>query len=212
MKKPELRDPQYKDSDTNPSKSAYNKVFPTLAMNEMLQIGFPNISPLWKFINTLNENSQQENLEFLTKFSNLFKEHRKLIYSPEEIPNSITECVNQLCIMSERQFTEPESTKKRAWEGYNSSIESYFGSHFIQHRGRVGKILTLSQDTMLLLTNIIIGENENIRFYEIIKGLNERGVVLDKQSEQELIAFYDRIGNAERLSDSGDAVYVCKTI
>ncbi|MFA0643989.1 DNA phosphorothioation-dependent restriction protein DptG, partial [Vibrio cyclitrophicus] len=32
------------------------------------------------------------------------------------------------------------------------------------------------------------------------------------QTEQELIKFYERIGNVERMSDSGDAVYVRKTI
>ncbi|MFT5298212.1 MAG: DNA phosphorothioation-dependent restriction protein DptG, partial [Colwellia sp.] len=50
------------------------------------------------------------------------------------------------------------------------------------------------------------------RFNELIKAFESRGVYFDKQSQQALIEFYERIGNVERMSDSGDAVYVNKTI
>ena len=64
----------------------------------------------------------------------------------------------------------------------------------------------------MLLTNLAIGELDRLRFNELIKAFESVGVYFDKQSQQALIEFYERIGNVERMSDSGDAVYVNKTI
>ena len=55
-------------------------------------------------------------------------------------------------------------------------------------------------------------EKDKLRFHELITAFEQRGIFVDKQTEQELIKFYERIGNVERMSDSGDAVYVRKTI
>jgi DNA phosphorothioation-dependent restriction protein DptG len=51
-----------------------------------------------------------------------------------------------------------------------------------------------------------------MQFHDLTDGFKSRGVFFDKQSEQALINFYERIGNIERMSDSGDAVYVRKTV
>ena len=83
---------------------------------------------------------------------------------------------------------------------------------FIQRRGRAGQVLTFNQDYIVLLTNLSIGECDKLRFHEIIKEFEARGVFFDKQSQQSLIDFYERMGNVERMSDSGDAVYVRKTV
>jgi DNA phosphorothioation-dependent restriction protein DptG len=72
--------------------------------------------------------------------------------------------------------------------------------------------LVFNQDYLVLLTNLAIGELDRLRFNELIKAFESRGVFFDKQSQQVLIEFYERIGNVERMSDSGDAVYVNKTI
>ena len=85
-------------------------------------------------------------------------------------------------------------------------------SHFIQSRGRSGRVLVLNQDYIILLTNLVVGEKDKLRFHELITAFEQRGIFVDKQTEQELIKFYERIGNVERMSDSGDAVYVRKTI
>ena len=41
---------------------------------------------------------------------------------------------------------------------------------------------------------------------------HQRGIYFDKQSQAEIVQSYERIGNVERMSDSGDAVYVRKTV
>jgi DNA phosphorothioation-dependent restriction protein DptG len=70
----------------------------------------------------------------------------------------------------------------------------------------------MNQDYLTLLTNLAIGENQRLRFSDLLKEFEARGVYFDKKTQQALIKFYERVGNVERMSDSGDAVYVRKTI
>jgi DNA phosphorothioation-dependent restriction protein DptG len=85
--------------------------------------------------------------------------------------------------------------------------------HFIQNRGRAGRVLVFNQDYILMLTNLAIGgERDQLRFHELIQEFESRGVFFDKQSQKVLVDFYERIGNVQRMSDSGDAVYVRKTV
>ncbi|MNE64831.1 hypothetical protein D3C80_1602660 [compost metagenome] len=70
----------------------------------------------------------------------------------------------------------------------------------------------LNQDQLLLLTNLTIGKADKLRLHDLRKGFELRGFYLDNQSLQQLVSFYERMGNVERMSDSGDAVYVRKTL
>ena len=67
---------------------------------------------------------------------------------------------------------------------------------------------------LLLLTNLIIsGSSESqLLIDDVIEGFKERGIWLDIQSKKALLKFYENVGNIEKLSDSGDAVYVKTTI
>lgn len=193
-------------------KVGVDKVFPMLTMNEMLQLDMKESLPLWKAMQLFNAvDCHQSLVSYFNRFAAIFLADRKL---EAELPEAETvqDCVKLLCQLSELQFTDKKSARHGIHAKYASNIDSYFGDAFIQSRGRVGKVLVLSQDSILLLTNLVIGDQGKLRFYEVVKEFQARGIYLDKQSEQELIAFYDRIGNAERLSDSGDAVYVCKTV
>ena len=73
-------------------------------------------------------------------------------------------------------------------------------------------MLVLNQDQLLLLTNLAIGMNEKLRLHELMDEFCRRGFYMDGQTQQVLVGFYERMGNVERMSDSGDAVYVRKTI
>ena len=64
----------------------------------------------------------------------------------------------------------------------------------------------------MLLTNLVIGSREKLRLYEVLKELELRGIFFDKESQKALVEFYERLGNVEKMSDSGDAIYVKKTI
>lgn len=83
---------------------------------------------------------------------------------------------------------------------------------FVHKRGRAGQVLVINQDYLVLLTNLAIGEKDKLRLHELVKAFEARGIWFDKQSQQALVDFYERMGNVERMSDSGDAVYVKKTV
>ena len=70
----------------------------------------------------------------------------------------------------------------------------------------------LHQDFILLLTNLAIAERTSVRFQALLEEFQARGFWFDKSSQQALITFFERVGNVDRMSDSGDAVYVRSTI
>lgn len=195
------------------------RLFPILSMLENFQSKQPEQSqksdnsckklPLWeiaKNIQSLNcENTKNE----LKSFAYKFKENRKL--STELVmSDSALDWLGNIIKLAEAQFKIGDRLTVN--KKYMAEIEKIIAHHFIQVRGRSGKVLVLNQDYIILLTNLAIGDESKIRFHDLISGFKLRGVFVDKQTEQELIKFYERIGNIERMSDSGDAVYVRKTI
>jgi DNA phosphorothioation-dependent restriction protein DptG len=104
------------------------------------------------------------------------------------------------------------STRYQANQKVVAGIKEYIAEGFVQNRRRGGNVLVLTQDNLLLLTNIAIGCADRLRLVELIEAFESRGVFFDKQTQQMLVDFYERIGNVERMSDSGEAVYVRKTI
>ncbi|GGA93454.1 DNA phosphorothioation-dependent restriction protein DptG [Agarivorans gilvus] len=188
------------------------RLFPMLTMLELLQ---PNYSeknatklPLW----AIAKGIQQTGLDVKSKLENFaraFRSQRNLDTPLEESDSALVWLGNIMKLaMAQFAIGERANINKR----YVIEVEKNLASHFIQGRGRSGRVLVLNQDYVILLTNIVVGPKEKLRFHELIAGFKLRGVFVDKQTEQELIKFYERIGNVERMSDSGDAVYVCKTI
>ena len=102
--------------------------------------------------------------------------------------------------------------RNRVQNQYMEVFEKRVAKSFLQRRGRAGNVLVLNQDFVLLLTNLAVGDRKSLRFQEVLRELENRGFYFDKKSQQALIRFYERVGNVDRLSDSGDAVYVRNTI
>lgn len=188
-------------------------IFPYLSMNESLQSKkidnvVNTIQPLWALADNLQQTPSSVIL--LKNYAQAFKENRDLDLSLNESDNP-QDVLADLLKLSRMQFGAKES-RHEINKLYVKATESEFCSHFAQSRGRAGRVLVFNQDYLLLLTNLAIGEKDKLRFHELIKAFESRGVFFDKQSQQALINFFERIGNVERMSDSGDAVYVRKTI
>jgi DNA phosphorothioation-dependent restriction protein DptG len=191
-----------------PMKSALWNIFPYLSMNEGLQIPKAKVQPIWQVAQSVTE--LPETAEWLTRYADAFKEQRDLKFTLESSDDPLSG-LQSLLNLSVNQFSRGESRHEINIQ-YVRTIETELCDHFIQSRGRAGRVLVFNQDYLVLLTNLAIGELERLRFNELIKAFESRGVYFDKQSQQALIEFYERIGNVERMSDSGDAVYVNKTI
>jgi DNA phosphorothioation-dependent restriction protein DptG len=185
----------------------FYKVFPYLALNDSLHDSKAVKVPLWEMTDFLKDKSD---LIALNDYAFAFKSDRNLdnYISPA---NSTLEALENLLKLFQSQFNRGES-RYSVNVNFVAAIESELCGHFIQGRGRSGKVLVFNQDYLLLLTNIVIGKRDRLRLHELVMEFQSRGVFFDKQTQKVLVNFYERIGNVERMSDSGDAVYVRKTV
>lgn len=182
------------------------KIFPYLAMSESIQESSARKKPIWDLAQKLDDTS----FEKLKNYAEAFKQERMLDYDIQNTGCAV-DILDDLLKLGATQFNKGQS-RHEINNNYVKTIESELCNHFIQSRGRAGKVLVINQDYLMLLTNISIGEKKQLRFHELLTEFKKRGVYFDKKSQQALIQFYERIGNVERMSDSGDAVYVYKTI
>ena len=185
--------------------SSYS-LFPYLALNESLQDTKKQIIPLWQLFEELTDTD----IDTLNNYATDFHNQRGLT-SPQTQASSVSEAIDNLTKLFTDQFKKG-SNLESPFQKYNSVTRDILIKPFEQNRRRAGSFLVLNQDYLLLLTNLCIGENEKLRLHELLIEFQKRGVFFDKSSEECLIDLFERMGNVERMSDSGDAVYVKKTI
>lgn len=181
-------------------------LFPYLALNESLQDTKKEVLPLWELYTELTDSD----IDKLNNYATRFHEDRKLT-SQLEPANTTTEAISNLSKLFVEQFKKG-TTRETAFNNFVKATRETLIKPFEQGRGRAGSFLVLNQDYLLLLTNIAIGERDKVRLHELLIEFQSRGVFFDKSSEECLIELFERMGNVERMSDSGDAVYVKKTI
>jgi DNA phosphorothioation-dependent restriction protein DptG len=189
-------------------------VFPILSMLEYFNNDVKSTkAPLWAFADALRRSSeldQQAARAALCDFVEEFRRKRALPAYPQA-PSSAIEAMQRVVEYGIKQFAEGTG-RYRVQMQYMEVFEKEVAKNFIQARGRAGKVLVVNQDFVLLLTNLSIGDRKSLRFQELLAEFRSRGFWFDKSSQQALITFYERVGNVDRLSDSGDAVYVRNTI
>ncbi|MFN1146358.1 DNA phosphorothioation-dependent restriction protein DptG [Serratia liquefaciens] len=193
--------------------SQSEKLFPVLSALEVLQWGKADKKrPLWQiYQDVLNDSdSAFKVLNDLNTYIQAFVGDRGLV--AREQATNLERAFKQLISVAIEQFQGKKSDRATVNRKYINELESQICTDFIQVRGRAGKVLVLNQDRLLLLTNLTVGKNDKLRLHELLSGFEQRGFYLDNQSAQTLVAFYERMGNVERMSDSGDAVYVRKTV
>lgn len=189
------------------------KLFPILSMLDNLQPSPKKLKkPLWQLAKDIERSQISDLAEQIKNYALMFRANRQL---DTEIPGDAETAIDWLeyaLKLAEEQFRDPKTDRPGIIKKHMAEVEKNMAAGFVQARGRSGRVLVLTQDHIILLTNLVVGKEEKLRFHELIVGFQERGIFVDKQTEQELIKFYERIGNVERMSDSGDAVYVRKTI
>jgi len=194
---------------------AAESLFPNLSMLELLNKGSESILPLWELAaNIAGDREDPKLIATLELFTREFIEKRQLLLDPMG-SNDALQWLEILMTAAEEQFDKQKhrtSERPEHNDRFVGQIRERIAAPFIQNRKRGGNVFVLNQDQLILLTNLCIGNRDRLRFHELTQSFRERGVYFDKLSDQRLISFYERIGNVERLSDSGDAVYVKKTI
>lgn len=185
-----------------------SSIFPILSMTESLQHNLEEKQPLWKFHHRTNE----INLNDLIEYCKAFADYKDLSLRQEYFSTHM-DVFNELEKLFKAQFSKNEV--RNLSEVNNkiiNGIKNIVLEPFVKNRGSIGKIFALNQEYLLLLTNLAIGNRDKLRLYELIKEFEKRGFFFDKESYKALVVFYERLGNVEKMSDSGDAIYVKKTI
>lgn len=204
------------------------KLFPILSALEVLQWNESDNEddndkkkkkkrPLWQIYQDILDYPDKNNIlscmnNYIRNFILNRNKNKKLIPEEIEVASDIESAFKQLLLVAREQFFDKSTTRPGINRDYVNALEKEICTGFIQARGRAGKVLVLNQDRLLLLTNLAIGKNEKLRLHELLHCFEQRGFYLDNQSSLALVAFYERMGNVERMSDSGDAVYVRKTV
>lgn len=183
-----------------------DSIFPILALCESLQNTAGQKFPLWKLVTFLKD----DDLEILESYYQEFAENRSLIINDNKF-DDVESALDALQHLFKAQFAKGETRASRN-SNVVRAIKNIILKPFTQTRGSAGAVFVLTQEYLLLLTNLVIGQREKLRLYEVIKELELRGIFFDKESRKALVSFYERLGNVEKMSDSGDAVYVKKTI
>ncbi len=190
-------------------------LFPYLTVSETLQDPTAKDNehrlPLWELANKLTDEDTPALKVYAKEFAEDRNKDRDYEFPHAEANSDPHYWLKIILETSLRQFDKGES-RSAAGGRFIQSTELELCATFVKSRGQAGKVLVMNQDYMLLLTNLAIGEESKLRFHELVSEFQARGVYFDKKSQQALIQFYERVGNVERMSDSGDAVYVRKTV
>lgn len=193
-----------RDRGWKPVEKGIEFLFPVLAMSESLQD--KELTPLWALYPQLTENT----LNSLVTYAIEFAKNRALEFDPANI-KTVEEALVALLDLAKRQFDRGE-TRSSAGNAFINFTKSALCGNFTRTRGSAGKVFVIDQEYLLLLTNLAIGKQGKLRLHELMIEFQKRGVFFDRESRAALVEFYERLGNVERLSDSGDAVYVKATI
>lgn len=187
------------------------KLFPILSALEALQHKDLKKRPLWQVFKDSEEHpNKNEVLRVLNGYLDAFADNRELVRRGHA--NTVETAFDHMIGLAIEQFNVSKTERRGVNDLYTKELEKQICGDFILTRGRAGRVLILNQDQLLLLTNLAIGLKEKLRLHELMEEFKRRGFYMDGQSQQVLVGFYERMGNVERMSDSGDAVYVRKTV
>lgn len=174
------------------------KLFPYLGYLDLI-----TDVPIWRI-------EPQQNEAFIGKINEL----NKLIAQLFEIPtihfNDIKAAINHGLTTQIEIFKKSE--RSSANEKVVNVFKDVFCRNFKTDRKKAGMHFVLKTNMVLLVTNLIIGTHQKMLIDEVIEGFQQRGIWFDIKSKGALLKLYENIGNIEKLSDSGDAVYVKSTI
>lgn len=104
------------------------------------------------------------------------------------------------------------SSRKKPYSDYSKWYSQFGKINYTKNRGRLGNTTILSQELLLFLTRICIGNEDKIRLKALWDKFKDRGIVFDETTKLEITKLFEKINLIEKKSDSGDAQYVKSTI
>ena len=195
--------------------SASQKLFPMLSTLGLIQ-SEEKRKPLWQIYEELSATSDQEiYIDSINSYCKRFIEARNLrkeYIQALDLESAFTQLFDLASAQFDKQYADSSATRYQANSKIINALKEHTAKGLVKPIGRIGNTLVITQDSLLLLTNVVIGSDKKLRFNELIEQFRFRGMFFDETSEEWLIGFYERIGNVERMSDSGDDLYVRQTV
>lgn len=180
-------------------------IFPHLGYLKLL-----SDEPIWMLSSERVGNTYTEEIN---KLNQLICDGFDIHFSGERA--SVDEAINDGLYYHRQLFKKSSHTSTRS-DANNKVFTTFkdgFALNFKSNRKAAGGwYFQLSIKTVLLVTNLVIGSSSKLLIDDVIEGFKERGIYFDLKSRNALLKVYENIGNIEKLSDSGDAVYVKSTI
>jgi len=166
--------------------------------------------PIWMLSNTGIDSPKAQDVNTLNR---LICEQFAIYFNGER--ESIEEAINDGLYYHKQLFKKTSKTSTRSSRNinvYNAYKDSFALNFKSDRKAAGGWHFQLSTSTILLVTNLIIGPSNKLLINDVIDGFKQRGIFFDLKSRNALLKVYENIGNVEKLSDSGDAVYVKSTV
>lgn len=106
------------------------------------------------------------------------------------------------------QFNKSKGNRQKAYNQYAAWFITFCKENFLRNGRRLGHILSLDEDYVLLITKLAIKDQEKIKLKELWTEFEKRGIYFDRESKSILTQLFDKLNILEKKSDSGDAQYV----
>ncbi len=167
------------------------------------------------FLEEYNNSSEEDKGKIFTSIENVKQDYRyKYVpedgfsyvrnnYSKGNIESLIHGFFDDILLQFNNSKTREDVHKK-----FKKCFYLFCKNNFLQHRGKNGLMLTLDEETIVLFTKIIIGNRDKIRLNELFNEFRKRGIFMDRQTQECVVDFYEKLNLIEKKSDSGDAQYV----
>ena len=151
------------------------------------------------YFNNLNQDNQQDCLEFLKKWICDYRSIRSLdeIHLPDDY-NKLADILLE---------TLNESLQRKQISLFTLNLEEIAKPYFLKRRGSYGYVLNINRDMLLMITALCVKDNK-IKLNQLFKEYEKRGIFLDKYSKEEVVNFLTKLNLIDKKSDSGDAQYV----
>ena len=168
------------------------------------ELSEPEIENLLAKINDVNTFYLESNSEYLSGDNK--------IELDQKINNAISNCSRLdesfVRLMTSIEYILEKSNRTVAGNRYADWIIEFTKVNYLKRRGRSGYTTNLTQETLLFLVKLIIGDESRIRLKDLWDGFELRGIKLDESSKTDVVKLIEKINLLEKKSDSGDAQYV----
>lgn len=170
------------------------------------QLGYIELADVFSKIDRCNV--ENEILSLFDAYTNQIKD--KVWDDFKEIPRETEvngfKYVYKLFDAIEYQFIK--SSRTRAYDAYKNWFVRFVYDNFAKRRGQLGYNLNMTEDDIILMTKICIGDRGRVKLSKLFDEFELRGLFFDRDSQTKIIQLYEKLNLLEKKSDSGDAQYV----